>query len=218
MSIVLNGTTHRLQSASFGASRPSAYTMALFVRPLVAPTGSVTRVIMALSDSAAYNRGDLYLSWDHTTAAARRTAELNTTGSTYVHTNTAASSTHDVWYHYGASYSAGALKMFVDGSQVGATATPTTSATAPTNWVVNVGSALNGDTRLNCRVAQIGYWDVALTDAEMAALGKGVSPHLVRPQSLKWYVRGLRTANAQFGSTGTATNLTYSDDNPRIYL
>lgn len=218
MSIVLNGTTHRLQSASFGASRPSAYTMALFVRPLVASTGSVTRAIMALSDSATYNRGDLYLNWDHTTAAFRRTAALNTTGSTYVATNTAASSTHDVWYHYGSSYSAGALKMFVDGSQVGATATPTTSATAPTNWVVNVGSALNGDTRLNCRVAMIGYWDVALTDAEMAAIGKGIAPHLVRPQSLRYYVQGLRDANPLIGTNATATGLTYDGDNPRIYL
>lgn len=217
MSIVLNGTTHRLQSASFGASRPSAWSVGLFVRPLVAPTGT-NRVLLATSDSATYNRGDMYLAWDHSTASFRRTAILNTTGSTYVATNTSASSTHDVWYHYGATYTAGALKFFVDGSQVGATATATTSATAPTNWVVNIGSALNGDTRLNCRVAMIGYWDVALTDAEMAAIGKGIAPRMVRPQSLKWYVPGLRTANAVMGSTGTATDLTYSDDNPRIYL
>lgn len=62
----------------------------------------------------------------------------------------------------------------------------------------------------------IAYWDVQLNADELAALGKGFSPAHIRPQSLRYFVPGLRNANAVIGTTATASNLTYDDDNPRI--
>ena len=64
----------------------------------------------------------------------------------------------------------------------------------------------------------IGCWLAGLSAAEVAALGKGVAPHLVRPQSLRYYVQGLRDANPLIGTNNTATGLTYDGDNPRIIL
>lgn len=40
---------------------------------------------------------------------------------------------------------------------------------------------------LNGRLAEAGMWNVALTASEMASLGAGVSPLLIRPQSLVGY-------------------------------
>lgn len=41
-------------------------------------------------------------------------------------------------------------------------------------------------------IAEIAVWNVALTDAEIAVLGKGYSPLFVRPASLKYYIPGVR--------------------------
>lgn len=36
-------------------------------------------------------------------------------------------------------------------------------------------------------ISEVGYWNVALTDADVAVLAKGVSPLLVRPEGLVAY-------------------------------
>lgn len=218
MAIILNGTTHQLRSDSFGASRPSAYSIATWWRADSALSTVASEVIMAVGTTGT-DAGDLFLTWGHGVALFRNVAGIHTNGGVYFSTNTAGSTSATTWYHRAATYAAGALKFFENGAQIGATATPTVTAGAPADWVVAVGGGDAGSSnRVAGRVCMIGYWDVQLSDAEVAALGKGAAPHLVRPQSLRYYVPGLRDANAVKGATNTASNLTYSGDNPRIYL
>lgn len=218
MAIILNGTTHQLRSDSFGASRPSAYSIATWWRADSAPSAAASEVIIAVGTTGT-DAGDLFLTWGHNNTAFRNVAGIHIGFSSYSSTNTAGSTSATTWYHRAATYAAGSLKFFENGAQVGATATPTVIAGAPADWVVAVGSFNAGSSfRVAGRVCMIGYWDVQLSDAEVAGLGKGAAPHLVRPQSLRYYVPGLRDANAVKGVTNTASNLTYSGDNPRIYL
>lgn len=221
MAIILNRTSHQLRSDSFGASRPAAYSIATWWRADAVPSsGGIQETILSVGNTGAYpsDSGDLFLSWSHPNATYRNVASINITGSFYVATATAGSASATTWYHRAATYAAGALKFFENGVQVGVTATPTVTAGSPSDWVVAIGGADAGlSTRAAGRVCMIGYWDVQLSDAEVAALGKGAAPHLVRPQSLRYYVPGLRDANAAKGVTNTASNLTYSDDNPRVY-
>ena len=221
MAIILNGTTHQLRSDSFGASRPSAYSIATWWRADAIPSTSAAQGIIGVQNTVEYpnDLGDLFISWGHSIATYRNVAYVHTTGGGYTATNTTGSASASTWYHRAATYAAGALKFFENGSQVGATATPTVTAGSPSDWIIAVGGSGTGvNSRVAGRVCMIGYWDVQLSDAEAAALGKGAAPHLVRPQSLRYYVPGLRDANAVKGVTNTASNLTYSDDNPRIYL
>lgn len=79
---------------------------------------------------------------------------------------------------------ASATHIFKDGVK-GANKSDTNSI--PNNtYSVTIG-ALHTDGPFNGRVAEVGIWDVALTDEEFASLGKGYAPPLIRPQSLKGY-------------------------------
>lgn len=221
MAIILNRTSHQLRSDSFGASRPASYSIATWWRADAAPSSGIIEIILAVGNTGQYpsDSGDLFMPWSHTIAAFRNVASVNTTSGTYDVTDTVGSASATTWYHRAATYAAGALKFFENGVQVGATATPTVTAGSPSDWVVAIGGSNDGlSAKAAGRVCMIGYWDLQLSDAEVAALGKGAAPHLVRPQSLRYYVPGLRDANAVKGVTNTASNLTYSGDNPRIYL
>lgn len=69
------------------------------------------------------------------------------------------------------------------------------------------------------RVAEVGIWNAALTDGEVASLAKAVSPRLIRPQSLVFYaplVRDLMDLRASLALTNN--NSATVTNHPRIYL
>lgn len=97
------------------------------------------------------------------------------------------------WHQIGITYDAGSTAndpvFYVDGvSQA------VTEFAAPTGSVVNnadaymLGNRSADDRTWDGRLAEFAVWDAILTPAEMAALGQGVSPLLIRPQSLVSYV------------------------------
>ena len=216
MAIILNGTSHVLASSDFGASRPTAYTIAQWWRADIAATDtSVVSVSMSVGQDAAH--GDLFLTWRNASLRAR--ASVHTTGGTYPGTNTTGITSANTWIHRIATYAPTSLQYWENGAQVGATNNVTVTASAPASWAVFVSGISGGASqRTPGKSCMIAYWDVQLTPGEMVALGKGISPIHIRPQSLRYFVPGLRDANAVIGTTATATNLTYDDDNPRIYL
>lgn len=213
MAIIFNGTTHVMASASFGASRPTAYTIAHWWRADVAADTALAAVGMSVGQDAAH--GDLFLTWRNTLLPAR--AAIHTTGGVYPGTNTTGTTSASIWIHRTATYAPTSLQFWENGAQVGATENPTVTAAAPASWAVFVAGIAGGATqRSPGKSCMIAYWDVQLNADELAALGKGFSPRLIRPASLRYFVPGLRDANAVVGTTATATNLTYDDDNPRI--
>lgn len=214
MAIILNGTTHQMASASFGASRPTAYTIAQWWRADVAADTAADAAAMSVGQSAA--QGDLFLTWRNSSGARARAA-LHTSGGSYPATDTSGTASASTWIHRAATYAPTSLQYWENGAQVGSTANQTVTAGAPSSWAVFVagiaGGAVQRSPGKSCMIA---YWDVQLNADELAALGKGFSPRLIRPQSLRYFVPGLRNANAVVGTTATANNLTYDDDNPRI--
>ncbi|MHA2172821.1 MAG: LamG domain-containing protein, partial [Candidatus Kariarchaeaceae archaeon] len=68
-------------------------------------------------------------------------------------------------------------------------------------------------------IAEVAIWDVALTDAEVAILGKGFSPEFVQPGNLVSYKRLIRDTQERINKTydWTTDTSTYSDHPPIIY-
>ena len=72
----------------------------------------------------------------------------------------------------------------------------------------------------DCVIAEPGQWNVALTQGEIEALSRGVSPLLIRPESLVnyWPVHGNTTTEPDLVSkaTLTLTNVPVKADHPPI--
>ena len=70
----------------------------------------------------------------------------------------------------------------------------------------------------NGRVAEAAIWTAALDDAEVASLAKGMSPSLIRPQSLMYYAPLIRDINDIRGGIAiTNNNGATVADHPRVY-
>lgn len=115
------------------------------------------------------------------------------------------------WVHLlGVSSSTANHKVYVNGSQEGSTSTTNVGAMTLNRAAVGVlyynTSPLQG---FPGYVAEYGVWNVALSDAEIAALAKGYSPMMIRPQSLQhyWPLGGIysNSSSGEFGIRGGTT-------------
>lgn len=124
----------------------------------------------------------------------------------------------NTWQHFcGVSSASNDRIMYLDGANSG---TNTTSVTPTLLDATDIGR-LNRATPTNfCNgsIAEAAIWSAALNASEVASLAKGVSPRLVRPQSLAFYVPLVRNIFDFKGLTltegGTATTVTAG---PRKY-
>lgn len=93
-----------------------------------------------------------------------------------------------VWHHGAAVFaSTSDRRAFLDGGNKG-TNTSSIPMPAVDNTTIGVRHSNNVyQFPFNGRIAEVGIWSVALTDAEVATLGDGYSPLLVRPESLVNY-------------------------------
>jgi hypothetical protein len=67
-------------------------------------------------------------------------------------------------------------------------------------------------------IAEVGVWSVALTADEVLSLSRGISPALVRPQSLAFYAPLIRNiADMARGIALTNVNTATVSDHPRVY-
>lgn len=216
MAIVLNGTTHQLRSTDFGASRPTAYTIALWFRANAVPN-SADAFPMVVGNSAAYpsDLGDLSITWSHNNASYRNAIALHRTGANYSITSQG-SSAATTWKHWTAKYSGSNISLFENGAQIGSDVAAVVTAAAPADWYVVIGSIPTYVARFAGKVCMCAYWDESLTNDECRALGKGFSPIHISPQNLRFFIPGFRSANPVRGTVGTSANLTFDDDNPRI--
>lgn len=107
---------------------------------------------------------------------------------------------------------AGALSAWLDGSSNGSTTSNRSAqslgAVTGTQWRVGLDS--NSTNPFDGRIAEVAAWTVALSDAEMVALAKGVCPLLIRRADLKIYTPiwavGASTDEVDF--SGAGLNLT----------
>lgn len=129
---------------------------------------------------------------------------------------TAASSlayTASTWQHYcGVSAASNDRIMYLDGGNSG---NNTTSVTPSLLDATDIGvlGRLTPAQFCNGSIAEVAIWSAALNASEVASLAKGVSPRLVRPQSLAFYVPLVREIQDLRGgltitASGTATTVT----------
>jgi len=106
---------------------------------------------------------------------------------------------------------AGALQVFLNGASDGSASSVKSihAGNAPANIGLLI---LASATALNGLVAEAAVWDAALTDAEFAALAKGVSASKIRPTHLKgyWPLFGTATPEADLSGNGSNMALTGS--------
>jgi hypothetical protein len=122
------------------------------------------------------------------------------------------------WYHgAGVIESSTSKYVYVNGVR---TQNTTTMGTPSTLNSVSIG-AVNRPTPeelLNSSCAEIGLWNVALSQAEITSLAKGMPCYLVRPQSLKFYAPIIRDVNDVRGGLAITNNNSPSvTAHPRIY-
>ncbi len=69
------------------------------------------------------------------------------------------------------------------------------------------------------QIAEVGIWNVALTDAEIASLADGMTCDKVRPQSLVFYAPLVRNLQDVRGGLPITNNNTATVANhPRVYV
>jgi len=108
-------------------------------------------------------------------------------------------------------------RSYIDGASKG---------TNTTNVVVSNSSLLVGcdygwaarEAYFSGSIAEVGVWNVALTDAEAAILAKGYSPLLIRPQSLVAYYPLIRDTDDDIvgGYSMTPINAPTIAAHPRV--
>jgi hypothetical protein len=115
--------------------------------------------------------------------------------------------------------------LWVDGTSEAVTDVSGDVALVPNGEALEVGRRGNNSTStvgyFDGLIAEVGIWGAVLTDAEVASLAKGVSPLMVRPQSLVAYYplygRGSTEPDYINGLGLTPTNSPVAAEHPRAY-
>lgn len=200
-----NGTSARIHVSS-AVVTATPYTMACRFR-----TTNMTQVAALLTlSSSSSNYSTLFFRGDvagdpidvliH--AGAGQHVARSTTGCT-----------SGQWHHAcGVFTSSTSRTVYLDG---GSSATNTT-ATSPSPNQTEIG-AWRSSSWFSGDIADVGFWNAALTEAEIASLAKGVTPALVRPQNLLPHLELIREViDVRRGTAFTDVNTTAAA-HPRIY-
>lgn len=178
-------------------------------------SGDANRVLLVLTADSTAQRMLLYL------ATTTPSWFVNDSGG-FSQIQSASTVSANTWFHVSAVESASNSRaLFLNG-------TKSTTGQNPqlTRVPSGIASVLIGADRLNNgianrhtgRVADVGIWNVALTDDEVASLSKGVACRLIRPQSLVFYAPLIRDlVDICGGRTLTNNNTATVEVHPRVY-
>jgi Concanavalin A-like lectin/glucanases superfamily len=125
----------------------------------------------------------------------------------------------NTWIHCAGVASSETSRVVYSSGVAGAT--NTTNTGAPAVGKISIGSYFLGGSRLGYHaglIAEVGIWNAALTQPEIASLAKGMTCDKVRPQSLVFYAPLVRDlVDAQGGLTITNNNGATVANHPRVY-
>lgn len=210
-----NGSSAFILSA--GIPHFNNYSMHFFFRDDHTPNTSAIRNAYSMSNAAVFadSTQDATFSWDHTFQA--KTFYHRRASGGYDSVAIASSLSADTWYGLGVSYGSNVLNSYLNGalSATGAAADPVSSGGTP-KVAALAGRYGSGDFTAG-HLADLAIWDVVLTAVEWAALGAGVSPLLIRPQSLKIWWPFIGDANGPIGGVASVTGTTVTA-HPRISI
>ncbi len=231
MALEFNGSSSRVAfpSGFFNYERTQPWSISANVYFTGARSGGVAGYIIfsRLQSSGALAGIEVSLLWTElafspNSIIAANVYMINNFGSnnhlqTFAQTDVASSTWTNVVFTYDGSSAAAGVKIYINGT-ASAKTTPrdTLSASVLNSITPTIGSRNASSSWFNGRIAEAGIWNVELTADECRALGKSVSPTLVRPQSLQSYVPMVREIIDAKGNALTGTSTTVAN-HPRVY-
>lgn len=213
MAYNFNGSSQYLRATVAGYTLAnSPVTLAAWVRPTSAI--SFPAIVAAGALTGNVDRNVLALAGTNIAVTANGGG---TVGQVITATNTV---TTNAWNAVaGVFSSASSRTAYINGVDSGSSTTTIGSAVAATDISVGArfaagawGNFFPGD------IAEVGVWTVALSAAEVLSLARGVSPSLVRPQSLVFYAPLVRELiDLRFGLAITNNNTATVASHARAY-
>lgn len=214
MAFTFNGTSQYLLASSSPATG-HPMTLAAWCRP-TSMTGTRTVIAVGQTPAATRHRNQVVM----LSTGALRLACVSSSTATV---DTTATSTTNTWVHAaGVVTSLSSRTIYMNGGNA-VTSTATVGAyNTFTEMGIGAQQSSTASTYENFwggDLAEVGVWSVALGADEIASLGKGVSPALVRPQSLVFYAPLIRSiADMARGITLTNVNTATVAVHPRVYV
>ncbi|KKN37293.1 hypothetical protein LCGC14_0764920 [marine sediment metagenome] len=193
-------------------STPTAYSFHFWYRNDTTQIAVINQPF-AIDLSAGTGAG---FSWDHSNVDFRQ-AIFHHTGSTWTKAKIASALSADTWYGIGGRWNgSNLLEVFLNGVADGSD-TPD-GITSSAAYKLGLFASKHGTDEFDDgELAEVVlYLNVALSDAEMLALGKGVSPLLVRPGSITKHLKLIRPMSEEFGDTLTISGTTVVAHPPKI--
>ncbi len=178
------------------------------------PSWPTNMAFVSVGENGGTHRNELF------TSSTRRHA-TNSTGPTTSAGNATGNNAipHNTWQHIVGVFETSSLRrMSVNGgtfatnfTNVG-TQNALNQITIGANWNTTLSNYFGGS------IAEVGIWNVALTQSECASLAKGMTCDKVRPQNLVFYAPLVRDLIDQKGGlTITNNNSATAATHPRVY-
>jgi hypothetical protein len=138
---------------------------------------------------------------------------------TFSTTSTTTTYTLNTWNHGCAVFASNSSRtVYLNG---GGSATNTTTRNVTNLANVTIGARYSNFTPqqfINCLIAEVGIWNVVLTESEIISLAKGITPDKIRPQNLAFYAPLIRDLqDTKGGLSITNNNGATVANHPRIY-
>lgn len=142
-------------------------------------------------------------------------------GGTAYHAVGATTYSLDTWYHVvgwlDVNAASNKLRVYLNGAQDGVNAGVTGSMTALA-LPIRLFQKSDGTHFIDCSLAEVGIWNVALTTGEISALASGFDPLIIRPASRILVDRCLTTgAKDLIQGLGTDTGTLLADTGVRVF-
>jgi hypothetical protein len=206
-----NGTNQFLSMAAAPASGSPMTIAAWFY-----PTQSLAQVLICVGQNSGTHRNQL--TFDGNVAGRPiRAFSLGTGGSFQAQ---GGSTTLNEWNHACAVFgSATSREIFANGASGATNTSDVGTQNAATGTQIGARTASNATSLyFNGNIAEVGIWNAALSDAEIASLAKGMTCDKVRPQNLVFYAPLVRDLiDPKGGLTITNNNGATVATHPRVY-
>jgi hypothetical protein len=192
-------------------------TLACFARTSI--TGVSQRLLGLHNSASASNRNYLRLG----ITAANEVVAVAADASGTSDAASVATISANTWHHFCAVFgSTTSRSVYLDGANKVTDSANRPAPTGVNRVAVGVdfvsGSAGNplapSGTGL---IAEVGIWNVALSDEDVAALAKGIPPIMIRPQNLVAYLPLIRDLIDLKGNAFAITGSLTAADHPRMY-
>jgi hypothetical protein len=219
--VAFNGTggTSNFTAGTFTA--PTRWSVHFHYQNAAAPGTAVIDDPFSL-----YNKGgtpgtfDVNFAWDHTTGAQKQAWSQKRSGGSVDIAQLTSTLSANTWYRIGGRYDGTNLSAWLNGVKE----VDTASADPATADAVSIGGLSGGggstaNANDDGHLAELAVWNVALTNAEMLSLGKGISPLLIRPDSILLYHTMLRDDKVFINTSASSANsgITVTAHPPTVY-